>query len=93
MSDLKLKGVFKAGGSSHSTPRRSVGLNFTDMGEPRATALTYFKELKLATPLFWSIMDQFASYGSTLTSKMKEVPPEQFADELLKELGLKEKAR
>jgi hypothetical protein len=80
--------------SRHTTIRKSIALNFTNMNKPLATSLAYWQSNKLATPLFWYLFDSLSKYNDPNNPDEKKsafdviqtVSPAEFAEELLKKV-------
>ena len=94
MSQLNLEGTLieedndgkKVLDSRHRTPRRAIGLNFTDGEKLYATALSYWMKANLATPLIWLVVDTLADKGDGAIDFMRNISGEKFAQNLLEEL-------
>ena len=77
--------------SRHTTIRKSIALNFTNMNKPLATSLAYWQANKLATPLFWYLFDSLSNQDDpnqpdkklSAVDVIKTVSPADFAEALL----------
>lgn len=80
--------------SRHTTARKSIALNFTNMNKPLATSLAYWQANKLATPLFWYLFDSLSKYNDPNNPDVKmsavdviqTVSPTEFAEALLQKV-------
>ena len=76
----------KPASDRHSTERKPIALNFSDLRRPYATALAYWKKNTLATPLVWLTLDKLGEQKKGAAETVTTVTGKEFAKVLLDDL-------
>lgn len=72
--------------SRHTTARKIIALNYSDLRRPYATALAHWKEHALATQLVWLVLDKLGEQEIGPKETVQNVSGKEFAQKLLDEL-------
>lgn len=70
----------------HSTKRKPIALNFSDLRRPYASALGYWKKNALVSPLVWLIFDKLGEQEAGTANTVKNVSGSEFAKVLIEDL-------
>lgn len=84
----------KESNSRHVSKRKPIALNFSNAQKPHGTSLAYWQKHKLATPLFWCILDALAIQPDpedpdqvrSVKDVIDNMSSEEYAENLLKKL-------
>lgn len=76
----------KPASDRHSTDRKPIALNYTDIRRPYATALAFWKQNSLATPLVWVTLDKLGEQPKGPAATVKKLSGAKFAKVLIEDL-------
>lgn len=76
----------KPASDRHSTIRKPIALNFTDLRRPFATALRFWKSNALVTPLVWVTLDKLGEQTKSASETVKNIDGKEFAKILIEDL-------